>query len=120
MLVDDDNAVRDTIDAILTTQGYRVLACADGVEALVNYHARGREVCLVITDVDMPNLNGAVLAGTLRQLRPELGIIGISGAASLKSSQLAELKALAHAFLSKPFAAEELLRTVQEVLERKP
>lgn len=119
LLVDDDDAVRTTIADILNAQGYRVLACEDGVVALVNYHSRAQEINLVITDVDMPNLNGAILAGTLRQLRPELGIIGISGAASSQSSRLEELKAIAHAFISKPFAADELLRTVHRVLERK-
>lgn len=120
MVVDDEAMVRETIAAALSVQGYRVIDCTDGVDALVKFNDHAREMVLVITDLDMPGLNGAILAGTLRKLQPDLPIIAISGFANAPSldTPLQELKALANAYLEKPFTAPILLRTVADILSR--
>lgn len=122
LVVDDDALVRDIIKTVLNQHGYRVIDCADGVEAIVQYNTHSRDIALVITDVDMPNLNGAVLAGTLRKLSPRLRIIAMSGHNSNGVGQaiLVEAKALTNAFLGKPFTAATLLKTVHAVLENNP
>lgn len=119
LVVDDDELVCDIIKTVLTQHGYRVIDCADGVEAIVQYNARSRDIVLVITDVDMPNLNGAVLAGTLRKLSPRLRIIAMSGHNSdgVGKAILQEAKELTNAFLAKPFTAAALLKTVHTVIE---
>lgn len=122
LIVDDDELVRDIIKTVLSQHGYRVIDCADGVEAIVQYNTRSRDIALVITDVDMPNLNGAVLAGTLRKLSPRLRIIAMSGHNSdgVGKAILQEAKELTNAFLAKPFTAAALLKTVHSVLETDP
>jgi PAS domain S-box-containing protein len=122
LVVDDDESVREIITAILRQGGYRVLACADGVEAIVQYNTKSQEIALVITDVDMPNLGGAILAGTLLKLNPRLRIIAMSGLTSVaaNSTDLTEIKVLATAYLQKPFLAADLLATVQRVLQPEP
>ncbi|MCF7760874.1 MAG: PAS domain S-box protein [Cephaloticoccus sp.] len=122
LVVDDDDMIREITKAVLTQQGYRVIECADGIEAIVNYNERARDVALVITDIDMPNLNGAVLLATLRKLNPQLRIIGMSGmaSASIGTEALNEVRQQANAFLAKPFSAATLLETVQQVLASKP
>jgi PAS domain S-box-containing protein len=122
LVVDDDVSIREIVGEILSQQGYQVLSCADGVEAIVNYNRRSREIALVITDVDMPNLNGAILTSTLLKLKPDLPIVAISGLASIgvNSLNVAEAKLMATAFLTKPFTAVDLLAVVHRVLHPKP
>ena len=78
LLVDDDEAVRATTTLILEAIGYVVheAAAADvALERIVG----GLQFDLLLTDVAMPGTNGAELAERVRQLRPELPIIFISG-----------------------------------------
>jgi CheY-like chemotaxis protein len=118
LVVDDDVSVREIVSAVLSQGGYRVLECADGVEAIVNYNAKSRDIALVITDVDMPNLGGAILAATLLRLNPGLRIIAMSGhtSSAVNRDQVDEVKGVAAAFLQKPFTAAELLGVVDRVL----
>jgi two-component system cell cycle sensor histidine kinase/response regulator CckA len=116
LLVDDDSNLRDTLEVLLLQSGYRVMPCADGVEAIVLYQTNSREIDLVITDVDMPNLNGAVLAATLRKLKPDLFIIAVSGLSSSTHIALADAKKHVNTFLHKPFGAMDLLRVMDELL----
>ena len=121
LVVDDDSTGREVTQAVLMLHGYKVIVCADGIEALVHYSTNTRDIALVITDVDMPNLNGAVLLSTLRELAPDLRAIAMSGLESdvAGSSAVGDAKKLANAFLTKPFTADILLKTVQEVLGHK-
>ncbi|MBX3749280.1 MAG: PAS domain S-box protein [Opitutaceae bacterium] len=122
LVVDDDASVREIIAAVLAQHDYRVVTCADGVEAIVNYNAKSRDIALVITDVDMPNLGGAILAATLRRLNPQLRIIAMSGlsSAGVARDDVEEIKRIAAAFLPKPFSATDLLAVVHRVLHPEP
>lgn len=122
LVVDDDASVREIIAAVLAQHDYRVVTCADGVEAIVNYNAKSRDIALVITDVDMPNLGGAILASTLRRLNPQLRIIAMSGlsSAGVARDDVEEIKRIAAAFLPKPFSASDLLAVVHRVLNPEP
>ena len=79
IVAEDDQSVRDMISDILGKNGYRVLGCADGLEALRAFTTRSNDASLLITDVDMPNLNGAELARLVSLLRPDLPVIAMSG-----------------------------------------
>lgn len=122
LVVDDDASVREIIAAVLAQHDYRVITCADGIEAIVNYNAKARDIALVITDVDMPNLGGAILAATLRRLNPQLRIVAMSGlsSAGVAREDVEEIKRIAAAFLPKPFSATDLLAVVHRVLNPNP
>lgn len=122
LVVDDDASVREIVAAVLAQHGYRVMMCADGIEAIVNYNAKSRDIALVITDVDMPNLGGAILAATLRRLNPQLRIVAMSGLSSAAGARedVEEIKRHAAAFLPKPFSAADLLAVVHRVLHEPP
>ncbi len=114
-VVDDEANVRNLISVILTQHGYRPMAMADGIEALAEYSTRAAEVSLVITDFDMPGLDGRALSDAILRLNPEVKILSISGAGSGSGAkQLAA--ALRLSFLAKPFTPEALLQKVQEIL----
>lgn len=94
---------------------YRVLTANDGTGAVALYVQRQADIQVVVTDMAMPVMDGAATVRVLRQLNPQLKIIVISGVTSnVKLTQIADLSV--QAFLPKPFTAEQLLATLQQVL----
>ena len=118
LVVDDEAVFSELVTTILETNGYRVVSCRDGVEAISLFAPRHAEFSLVITDVDMPRLGGVALARALLRIFPDVRIIAMSGLSRTESdaSDVPEMQKLAHAFLLKPFKAEALLGAVQQLL----
>ncbi len=118
LVVDDDDAVRDTLTTILAKQGYRTLSASDGVEAISHFTTHSTEIALVITDVDMPHIGGGALARILNLQSPGLPLLVISGLPHNEgdASEVAAARKLAQAFLLKPFSHETLLATVHTLL----
>lgn len=114
VVVDDDARVREMTAAILSRHGYRVLTASDGTEAVAMFAARGCEISMVITDVRMPNLDGAALANVVLQLNPLVKILAMSGLSS--GGQNLQMQRYAGAFLYKPFKIEALLHAVHSLL----
>jgi CheY-like chemotaxis protein len=102
------------ICAMLTQTGYHCLEAGDGSEAL--RLLEGVEgVRLVLTDVIMPNMDGAELARQLAQTRPDLRIVFMSG--YVDDSVVRSLGKASLLFLPKPFTAATLMDTVKEALD---
>jgi nitrogen-specific signal transduction histidine kinase/ActR/RegA family two-component response regulator len=114
VVVDDDARVREMTAAILSRHGYRVLTASDGTEAVAIFAARGSEISMIITDVRMPNLDGAALANVVLQLNPLVKILAMSGLSS--GGQNGQMQRYAGAFLYKPFKIEALLHAVRGLL----
>lgn len=114
LVADDEIHVRDVTAATLARFGYRVLLAGDGTEAVALFAPRSSEIALVITDLGMPNLDGAAFAGIVRHLNPAVKILAISGH---HSGGQAEPENFADAFLQKPFRADALLGAVYELIE---
>jgi PAS domain S-box-containing protein len=117
LVVDDEKPVCELTTKILTGGGYNVVAASDGVEAIVAFIPRAADVRLLLTDLDMPIVNGQVLANALRRMKPDLLIVAMSGAGS-KSDETH--KKFTTAFLTKPFEAEALLSIVRRTLDDAP
>lgn len=79
LVVEDDEAVRGLVAEILSEEGYGVVTAASGEEALAQYERYGNTVALVLTDVIMPGMGGLKLAAELRQRRPGMRIVYMSG-----------------------------------------
>jgi CheY-like chemotaxis protein len=116
LLVDDEEAVRMTLAAILEDAGYRVLEASSPKEALSIAGAFEGEIQLLVTDIMMPEMNGRELADRLEPLRPSMRVLFVSGYADKSLIEERILKAGA-AFLAKPFAASALLRRLRELIE---
>ena len=114
LVVDDDGAIRDMAGAILTHHGYRAICAADGVEAIGLFTQHQAEVRLVVTDLDMPNLDGPALALVLKRLQPTVKIIAMTGLGS--PSRVNADTAFAAARLQKPFTAEAMLKFVHDLI----
>lgn len=114
-VVDDEPSVRKSLGRLLKAAGYRVELFASAGEFLV--HPRGDEVCCLVLDVQMPDLNGLELQQVLAQSERPVPIVFITGHGSIPTSVQA-MKAGATDFLSKPFDAKDLLAAIDRALEK--
>jgi two-component system, cell cycle sensor histidine kinase and response regulator CckA len=115
LVVDDQTNVRESINAVLTDYGYRLLTAGDGIEVLSKYADRMRDVALVITDLDMPGLNGVTLSQAILHLNPAVRILFISGTGEIIAAKRVKTGANS-AFLAKPFTPTALLAKVDGLL----
>ena len=118
LVVDDDTSIREIVAKVLVNHGYRVVSCKDGVEAIALFATQSDKLVLVITDINMPYVGGAVLVRALLQIRPDIRLIAMSGLDHSESDDLEvqEVEKLVHVFLRKPFKADDLLKTVHRLL----
>jgi two-component system response regulator MprA len=117
LVVDDDQAVRDSLRRALALQGYDVDLAADGEEALFKLRANPHATDLLIVDVLMPRLDGLELTRRLRSDGSELPILMLT-ARDQVADRVEGLEAGADDYLVKPFALEELVARVRALLRR--
>jgi PAS domain S-box-containing protein len=110
LVVEDRPELRELLRGALADAGYRVVVAADGVEALA-LDVRDR-LDLVVADVVMPRMGGLALVEALREKRPALRALFVSGHATDRL-QLGPRDRL----LRKPFLMQDMQRTVREVLD---
>ncbi len=115
LVVDDEDAVRRVAQRILEHHGYQVVSASDGAEGLLVFSQRRREVRAVLTDMLMPIVDGGALVRALRRLSPNLPIVAMTGLAN-SAEDVSGLRVEADAFLHKPFDAEQIVRTLHQVL----
>lgn len=115
LLVEDNASLRSVVQRHLHQLGYRVLAAADGAEALEIARAHAGEIHLLLTDVVMPQMGGRALAITLTKDRPTARVLYLSGYA--ESSVTHGLPGPGAGLLPKPFTPEQLQAKLREVLD---
>ncbi len=116
LIVDDSISMRKLVQATLIEAGHRVVEAEDGVVAL----ARVTEspVDLVITDINMPNMDGLTLLGELRKL-PDLKftpILVLTTEMDPEKKKTAKQRG-ATGWLVKPFNPDQLISTIKKVLD---
>ncbi len=114
LLVEDDYLVRELLRSFLESAGYQVIEAASAEEALRAVGARALDVRLMVTDMDLPGLDGAELARRLRTARPDLKILYVSGH-PVEQTAGASAQASIDS-LSKPFTREMLLEKIRRLL----
>ncbi|HEU4779013.1 MAG TPA: response regulator [Steroidobacteraceae bacterium] len=115
MTVDDSTSMRQMVKATLLSAGYGVVEAADGQEALE--YARENPVDLVITDVNMPRMDGITLVSELRSLPTyRLTPLLLLTTESSMEKKMEGKKAGATGWLVKPFNPAQLLATLARVL----
>ncbi|MBH0035134.1 diguanylate cyclase [Pseudoalteromonas sp. NZS71_1] len=107
LVVDDSKSTRRYICSLLVRHKYQIIEAQDGQEALKMLES-SPDISVIITDNEMPNMNGDELCSEIRRLysNDEKAIIGISGSDSVGLSSLF-LKNGANDYLHKPFNSEE-------------
>lgn len=117
LLVEDEPTLRRVLGMILTDAGCDVTTCIDGEDALRRFEATPDAWHLVISDVSMPRLSGDRLARALREIRPRLPVILMSGNATFVTPRRLYALGVA-AVLEKPCEIDDLLGAVDAVFER--
>jgi len=115
LIVDDSASMRQMVSFTLKAAGFQVTECKDGAEALQN--AQSNQYDLVITDVNMPNMNGLELTKSLRALADfkftPILLLTTESAADKKG----EGKSVgATGWIVKPFNPETLVQTIKKVI----
>jgi two-component system chemotaxis response regulator CheY len=108
LVVDDDKAVRLLLRAVLERRGYSVVEAENGAEGLQYYRAAPTD--LVITDIQMPVMDGLQKIKELRRAFPTAKIIAISG----EKGRLAAAQTFSQYTFEKPLYMEEFLDAVQK------
>ncbi|MED5621998.1 response regulator [Ideonella sp. BN130291] len=115
MIVDDSASLRQVVGIALKGAGYDVLEGSDGKDALAKLN--GQKVHLIVSDLNMPNLDGLGFAKAVKQLplykfTPIVMLTTESAEAKKRAGQEAGLKA----WVVKPFRPEQLLSVVQKLV----
>lgn len=113
--VDDSASMRQMVKLTLSGAGYDVVEAADGTDALDK--AQGAGVNMVLTDLNMPRMDGLALIRALRQLPAYRGVpILFLTTESEEGKKRAAKEAGATAWITKPFQQDQLLAVVRKVL----
>jgi CheY-like chemotaxis protein len=115
LLVEDEEAVRGLATRILVREGYTVLAASRGDEAVSLFARHQREVTLLVSDLVLPGLGGIEIAQRLREMRPALKVLLMSGYTDRDVGTIAG-ESDGMAFMQKPFTPDVLTRRVSELL----
>lgn len=110
LVVDDEPAIRTFVVAVLEGSGYAAQAASGADEALELVKGGDESIGLLLTDIAMPGKNGIDLIRAVRELRPELPVIAMSGNFAAWRGELQGIPCLA-----KPFAPRNLLMTIQTI-----
>jgi two-component system cell cycle sensor histidine kinase/response regulator CckA len=116
LLVEDEESVRTLTEMILRRQGYRVLTADCGAAALEIWNTRKDEIDILLTDVIMPQMSGSQLAHRLREMRPDLKVLFMSG---YTDDMIAGHGVLAGEtqLIQKPFSSRDLGIKLRAVLD---
>ena len=115
LVVEDEVLVQMLVLEVLDDLGVEALEAGDGATALAIVKADPR-IQLLVTDVGLPGMNGRQLAAAVRELRPELRILFVTGYADKAAA--GELDGPDMDMITKPFALETLSDKVSQMLGR--
>ena len=115
LAVDDSNSIRVLIDITLSNAGYKVIIAADGDKAIE--HLNGQHIDLIITDLNMPNLDGISLIKQVRTHENYSKVPILLLSTESQAVKKEEAKAAgATGWLVKPFEHDKLLAVVKKVI----
>ena len=119
LLAEDDDPIRALVRTTLEELGYKVLEASDGFEALEVESEYDEAIDLLLSDVIMPHLSGIDLSNAMRESRPEIKVVLMSGFPCRARAERVDLPAEIQ-LVQKPATPETLAHSVRSALERQP
>ncbi len=116
LVVDDEPRARDSLKELLRLSGYEAIVAGGGIEAIEKLKERRYE--LILLDLNMPDLSGQKVMEFINRENIGSDVIIVSGETTFNHATQA-LRRGAHDFLRKPYAPDELLRSISNVLEKR-
>jgi PAS domain S-box-containing protein len=115
LIVDDELSIQEVTSTILETYNYHTFTVSSGAAAIDFYRQHHQEIQVIIMDIMMPLMDGLTAARHIQALNSQVKIVVTSGmVSSERAAQIAELGI--QAFLAKPYTAQELLATIEQLL----
>jgi DNA-binding NtrC family response regulator len=115
LVVDDDKSIRKTLEAILQGEGYRVDTAENGKQAIEKTGSSFYNLALI--DIRLPDMEGTELLTKMKDTKPKMRKIIITGYPSLQNAVEA-LNREANGYILKPFDVKEVLATIREQLNK--
>lgn len=112
LVVDDEAKILETTQTLLKSYNYKVVTASNGIEAIALYASYKDKISVVLVDMMMPLMDGAVTIRTLQKMNPLVKIVAVSGIVGDKITK----DATPGKFISKPYTTQELLQTLHELL----
>ena len=116
LVVDDEASILTTTSQTLQAFGYQVLTATDGAHAMAVYAKHESKIAAVLTDMMMPVMDGPATIHALMRMNPAVKIIAASGLNANGSVAKASGAGVKH-FLTKPYTAGTLLKTMRTLLD---
>jgi two-component system cell cycle response regulator CpdR len=104
LVVDDDASVLEVVATMLEDLGCDVISAASGLDAL-DHLRRNEQISILITDINMPSMDGHELAERAKRIRPELKVLQLSGR---------ERRRDGYPIIRKPFSEQDLANAMQQ------
>jgi CheY-like chemotaxis protein len=114
LVIDDDDAVRKSLSAILTARGFLAVEADSGPAALDSLRGASAPIDAVILDHNMPGMNGREVLAALRAMHPELPVVIASGFDVESAADLADARLR---FVQKSLGPRALLAQLGELLQ---
>jgi CheY-like chemotaxis protein len=115
LIVDDEKSMRALVARAIAMDGHEIVTAADGAEALEILSNGQNAFDLLLTDIQMPVMDGIALALTAARDLPDLTILLMTGFADQRE-RASGLNAIAHDVISKPFSVADIRNAVADAL----
>jgi nitrogen-specific signal transduction histidine kinase/CheY-like chemotaxis protein len=116
LVVDDEEAIRNSARFLLESLGFTVLTASDGLEAVESFKAKHAEISAVLLDLSMPKMPGTAALRELRVIRPDVPILVASGFSEKETiDQIRDAGPVW--FIQKPYRGSELRTKLLEILK---
>lgn len=117
LFVDDEEALVEVAESLLSSLGYKVSAFTGSLEALDFFKKNPGSIDLVVTDMTMPDLTGDLLAMEILKIRTDMPVIMYTGYSEYITEERARSLGI-RKFILKPFEIEDLARSIRRELDR--
>ena len=114
LIVDDERQIRRIVSVVLEERGHRVTVAASGEEALERLDATAPDV--VLLDLNLPGIDGLETVSRIHRQDPSIHVVMMTAYGTIRSA-VAAMRAGAFDYLTKPFDNDDLLHTLDRVLE---
>jgi two-component system cell cycle sensor histidine kinase/response regulator CckA len=117
LIIEDEEAVCELTKTTLENYGYRVVTAHNGIEGISRFEEHKREIRVLVTDTDMPYMDGMGAIHAIKEMKPDLPVIIASGSRRDPAlTQKVDMDSLTN--LGKPFSAAQLLMAVGMAVQR--
>jgi hypothetical protein len=117
LVIEDEEAIRELTKTTLETYGYRVVTAHDGEQGISRFKEYSREIRLLVTDTDMPYVDGMGAVRAIKAMRPDIPVIIASGS-KYDTEMIQRIKEEQFIDLGKPFSADQLLIAVGMAIQK--